>query len=240
MSSQNQQSKERVSAELQKWGDELRARQREESDDEQHSSRHMTLARTEEFVKREYEQNNQVPAEAFRWCFLPFFLGEEVPPEVTQGRGQPNIGHWIALAGGPYRPVDIINESGEKILEVPPVLDNTVLDHSIHDKSAAMREAIVSSREILTHNPAQSNRYLEHLYQHELKRLVVKPLDIDHIIAWNKIFAYYGKPLIAIEGFDLNKLAKDRDNGKNNTADVGATGAAQPAATDDGVEYEDG
>lgn len=223
-----------ISPELADWAERFRGDQTTEEFSAER--RESILKDTEQHVATVRQQPNRISVEAFRHCFLPFFLGEDVAPEVTQGRGQPNLGHWIALAGGPYNEVDLIDDKGVVVLTVPPALDNETLDHSIHDKAASMQEAILTAREILTHSPQMANKHLEHLYAHELKRLVIKPFDIDHIIAWNKIYAYFDKPLIEFPGFDLARLARDRELAKD-----GKPTSAQTTvdAQDDG-EFEDG
>ena len=233
--SENKRAPGTISPELAEWAERMRGEQ--STADFSVERRAQALRQTEEYVALARVQRNQISAEAFKHCFLPFFLGEKVAPEVTQGRPQPDLGHWIAVAGGPYNEVDLVDAAGNVVLTVPPAMDSEVLDHSIHDKSASMHQGIISAREILTHSPLAANKHLEHLYSHELKRLVVKPFDIDHIIAWNKIYSYFGKPLIEFPGFDLEALARDRDRAK--AAQNGATTTDNAPAQDEG-EFEDG
>jgi len=236
--SENKPQSPTISPELAAWAEKFRGEQT--TAEFSVERRADTLRQTEEFVKQARQQHNRISVEAFRHCFLPFFLGEQVAPEVTRGLPQPDLGHWIAIAGGPYNKVDLVDSAGNVVLTVPPAMDSETLDHSIHDKSASMYEGIATAREILTHSPHKANKHLEHLYAHELSRLVVKPLDIDHIIAWNKIYAYFDKPMIEFEGFDLQRLAHDREKEKAAKANPAAATTSQAAQDQDDGDFEDG
>lgn len=71
----------------------------------------------------EKKQPNRIPERVFVQAFLPVFLGESKLPNTSDA-----LINWIAIAGDPFSPVIIMDDKGEELFQVPPVMDSSVVD----------------------------------------------------------------------------------------------------------------
>ena len=71
----------------------------------------------------EKKQPNRIPERVFVQAFLPVFLGES-----KLANTEDTLINWIAIAGDPFSPVIIMNDKGEELFQVPPVMDSSVVD----------------------------------------------------------------------------------------------------------------
>jgi len=74
------------------------------------------------FSALDEENVRSVPEVIFVRDFLPLFSGKPVP------NAQDRLATWYLIAGTPYMPVNIVNQHGQKVIQVPPVLDGAQLN----------------------------------------------------------------------------------------------------------------
>lgn len=73
-------------------------------------------------AKAEQEAKPKVHYLMFREVFLPWFAGDENRKYPTV-----NITHWLSISGNVFQAVDIVDDAGNVIMEVPPYFDRDVL-----------------------------------------------------------------------------------------------------------------
>lgn len=163
---------------------------------------------------------NNLPEKIFRHSFLPLFCGETPPQEVTPGL-------WAAVAGNPFMPVNVIDEEGTVLFQVPSLFDRDAIHVSDKERQhAGLHHVIITMRQIAHQSVAQANNYLRYeLNKRQLTR--VSPALQERVNQFNVILKHYGKPLIVF----------DEENG---VASVQPTASAEGSTTgaSDGPELE--
>ncbi len=126
--------------------------------------------------------------------------------------GRPQIHRWVdEVAGDPNRAVDVIKD-GKILFVVPPIIAPYPTETKYHNSRAA--GAIIDQalrQEILS--PIAAERYVAEaipkIYESvkdssQTKRIIRQVREL-----WNKIYGYYGLPLIPLDGADLPSTPTD-------------------------------
>ena len=131
-----------------------------------------------------------LPESVFVNNFLPMFSGETVPAHI-------NPGQWAAIAGTPYRPVNIIGADGKVLYQVPPLLVRDRVDPTKTPQGLPrMGHVVATTNQLQLVSPRQADHYL----RKELHRRGIVDESSEsvqtNVQQWNAIFARYNKPLI--------------------------------------------
>lgn len=135
-----------------------------------------------------------IPENHFYHVFLPFFARTGNPYNV-------NLGNWASKAGSYFSEMKVINEKGEVVVTVPPILHRDAVkpyDTDIDDHfSAGMNLVRVKSRI----HPKMGLSELRRMLDHRLDAMIVGNVDVlGYVKRWNDIFKHYEYPLIVVEG----------------------------------------
>lgn len=150
------------------------------------------------------EEVNRVPEEVFKNVFLPLFLNKETDSKAS-------IGDWAAIAGNPFKPVDIIDSTGQIIFRVPSIYDREVLDLKVStERTTSTGHILVTYSQLMALSPARAEKYLSSQMGNKISLTNVTQRALDRIKAWNIIFERYGLETVKIEN----------DNKENNSDKV--------------------
>lgn len=144
------------------------------------------------------ENNNlrKIPEGMFKELFLPMFSSKE------NYVGTDLYNKWIALAGGEHNPVEVYDTDGTLVFIVPQMIDTAIIDPIVtsHGSSHSLKLLIDQSiQETGGGNPlAHAKLYSALKDMHFFNGEVFMKSALKGIEAWNKIFSYYGLPLIEI------------------------------------------
>jgi hypothetical protein len=130
---------------------------------------------------------NQLPENVFRESFLPYFTGKGDP-----NAGQRPLTDWIAIAGSPTAPVDIVNAAGEVIFTVPSMMDSSGINVR-GTKGKNLGDMVHDYQLHGDHLPGAQQRYYQNVMEGKLDQMV--PTHTDESAAgqaWSKIFKHYG------------------------------------------------
>lgn len=143
-------------------------------------------------IKQQFDQLDRadvrtVPENIFVHHFLPVFCGEK------KENIQETVAMWTNIAGGSFKPVNIVSTMGEVVAQVPPLQNNRTLDPSKKNnnlayaiKESRAREGLmpVTAQAVLTNQLASKLDSMTQNIQDENKPLEEK---------WNELLARYGK-----------------------------------------------
>jgi hypothetical protein len=147
-----------------------------------------------EALQADEEANvTRLPENVFLASFLPFFAGE---PARTDLNMEVSIGTWIAIAGGPFREVAVVNPTnGDELFRVPPMMEIDGIQVSDR-REISVRDAIQNMMNLSNVSPVRAKAYFQ-------DRMMTLGLQQDpsqfadkYVEAWNKIFARYNRPLL--------------------------------------------
>lgn len=160
-----------------------------------------------ESIKTDLAQQEEVnvprmPERVFKHIWLPFFAGDEkllYKVAITP--------HWVNFAGSIYQKVHVVDERGQVLFTVPPILDRTAIQSLVHSSGKTIGEIVENSQLYANIHPAQGAAYLER--ELDKRALVMKvPVNVvQSLKTWNEIFARYGRPPIALAPEEKGKGA---------------------------------
>ena len=149
-------------------------------------------------AKAEQEAKPEVHYLMFREVFLPWFAGDENRKYPTV-----NITHWLSISGNVFQAVDIVDDAGNVIMEVPPYFDRDVL--RITDPMGLHRDETGKEHRLLhvwhvvaslrDRAPNQADRILIEEIKDRLQAVGVEQKTIAYAERWNRIYEYYGRPI---------------------------------------------
>lgn len=113
-------------------------------------------------------------------------------PILTNYNGEQDLGAWIDVAGSPFLPIKVQNNSGEVIFTVPPIWHRPTLRGSRHHRDS-MSDIIAKAKLKAEVIPQMGDRYLRSRLG---DRLVSGDIDLEEVKIWNQILARYGYPPI--------------------------------------------
>lgn len=149
-------------------------------------------------AKASQEAKPKVHYLMFREVFLPWFAGDSDKkyPSV-------NINHWLSISGNVFQAVDIVDDAGNVIMEVPPYFDRDVL--RIVDPMGVHRDETGKDHRLLhvwhvvsalRHRaPNQADQILIEEMKDRLQAVGVEQKTIAYAEKWNRIYEYYGRPI---------------------------------------------
>lgn len=132
-----------------------------------------------------------IPEEVFKERFLPYFCGEK---SLNEKEGKEVIGLWIGLVGAPMAEGTVVNQAGERLFDVPPMLDSSMIDNS--------RRALKSFSHVSAMTQLQEDRFpnsgLGYFLEQtgEIQKTIITPqpeVFNNNANRWKAIFARYGK-----------------------------------------------
>lgn len=156
----------------------------------------------------------------FKEVFLPFFAGEENLPYKV------DAGNWEKIAGGPFKAVNVVNEYGEVLFQVPPLLNREAISVYEQEGEDALGEVLGRANNLMNIFPARGRQLLNHHFAHRLNTTQGDDKLLETIEIWNKIFKRYNKPLIIIKGIN------------DKTESVSNTDLNNATQSSDGLDYE--
>jgi len=141
--------------------------------------------------KAAHEVRARLPERHFREIYLPMFAGD------AKLNYPVDLNHWVNFAGNPYREVDIINERGEVLYTVPPVLDR----HSVNpmdgsETRTSIAHAISTAQQYGRIHPSQGVNYLNAELTERALIMKVPANVLKDLETWNAIFQRYNRPPI--------------------------------------------
>ena len=134
----------------------------------------------------------------FVQVFLPMFTGEDTR-HVTRA-------NWESLAGGYYNRVEVVNNLGEVLYTVPPLLDRSALKPMYQDGHNSVSSMISHSENLAKLKPSLGQRFLEQELKHRAIVMQLPTNTLKHIVEWNKIYVRYGAPVVRIPGYTDEQL----------------------------------
>lgn len=134
------------------------------------------------------EDVRKLPESIFVRDFLPLFSGES-----TQDR-ENLLSYWYLIAGTPYHPVDLIDERGQFVIQVPPLQDRNVVNPAGgngKELSAVFEEAKQKS----SLSPALGQQIIANALHNNLQNKLSKDVNKEHVALWEALMSHYGKSL---------------------------------------------
>lgn len=128
----------------------------------------------------------QVPEVIFVNYFLPLFCGEDTPMDKMELLSQ-----WYVIAGNNYAPVNVVNSSGEFIIQVPPIHDRSVTNKTDNSKEN-IDYVFKHAKEKSTLSPVMGQNIITNYLKSVFDKMSA---DTDSKISeqWVKLFKHYGK-----------------------------------------------
>lgn len=123
-----------------------------------------------------------LPEYVFTGYFLPRFIGKETSPNW--------VSEWIAIAGTPTSSVDIIDNIGEVLFRVPPIIDTSAIRFN---ETGSNMSSIMSIYQQQSNNlPMLGTRYLMGALHDKGKELVENDNIDMYRQQWSFILNRYG------------------------------------------------
>lgn len=155
--------------------------------------------------------------ESYFRAFVDFFSGEENLMYFGQGEEarEKALATWINVAGGSMNEVTVVRMMGgvkEDLFVVPAVYDRQLLEPVLTESGKpSIYGAVVNANNIMQHSAPHAEHYLESYLGDRLDRMWRPETMLRNADAWNKIFAFYGKPPLVVSV--AKEEAKKKDNG---------------------------
>ena len=140
-----------------------------------------------------YSGGRNIEERYFVYFFLPLFCGES-----TENASElMNI--WHNVAGTLMNSVDVIDESGRVVAVVPPIHDNKVIELNSNNRDNLVYN-LQTAEKISALSPGLGQSIAAKTLDEKAASLLGNGEAVNLIDMWNKLFAYYEKPLIAKTG----------------------------------------
>lgn len=174
-------------------------------------------------VTKYEREKNVLPEHIFISDFLPYFCGERKIDDNPQV-----IPMWCTVAGNPSNEVTILSASGDKLYDVPPLMDSSVFNPTYNHRRSDRQESIddISAQaDLLSQSlPERGERFFNEAFYHRVHMLKNKQFDNTEISQrWLGIFKRYGKVTADTSSGEGEGLAKP---------------AAKSTISDDDLEFE--
>lgn len=183
------------------------------------------IHRISNLIDEQAEQNLvRITERQFREVFLPFFAADEHLPYKV------DAGNWEKIAGSPFREVIVVNEYGQPLFKVPPLLNREAVNVYQQEGHDSMNEVLGRANNLFSIHPAKGKSFLNMHFSKRLSETRGNPKILETINIWNQIFKRYNRPLIIIKGLN------DTEESVNNT-EINKT---ESTANELDYEIEDG
>jgi hypothetical protein len=152
---------------------------------------------------RKIEATNRVELDEFYFrAFLPVFAGDEdlmyFKANDEFSAHQMALIAWGNVAGNPFSEVDVIRvvEGKKEILFTVPGLLNRKLYKPTHSEAGEPNTygAVLNSHHLTNYSTMHGENYLKEFLRKREGRMKVPEMLVHNAQAWNKIFAFYGRP----------------------------------------------
>lgn len=151
----------------------------------------------------------RMPERYFVHLFLPLFrFGKnEMYPTATFEK-------WLTFAGGSNRKVDIIDENGEVLYSVPPMLNrHAVKPMTNQSEFTSLHHVLITVDQVLRMSPAQAQIYADAQLNKRVEMMQAPGYTLEDLNAWNAILARYNiDPIAHVEQKD--EVVIESDDGK--------------------------
>lgn len=133
-------------------------------------------------------------------AFVDFFAGDEKLMYFGEGpeARQKALNAWTNTAGTLLHEVDVIrvvNGKKEVLFTVPPILDRNLVEPvEKADGRPSIYGAVLNAHHLSHRSRAESEQYLRSYLGERLSRMFHAEVMVKNANAWNKIFAFYGRP----------------------------------------------
>ena len=154
--------------------------------------------------------------ESYFRAFVDFFAGEETMMYFGSGREgrEKALATWINVAGGSLNEVNVtrvVAGKKELLFTVPAVYDRSMVEPVLTEKGKpSVYGAVVNANNIVAHSPEHAEHYLNTYLGDRLDRMWRPAAMMRNAEAWNKIFAFYGKPPLVAA---IAQGGEKKDNG---------------------------
>lgn len=136
-----------------------------------------------------HQIKGRLPESLFVNHFLDFFSGEK--PATPDNK---IIEQWISVAGTPMSTVDVINEKGEVLFNVPSLFETNMLDIAKTSTTNSLPEIYGTFDAKVNHIPAVGNKYLADALGDKIQNMVKdSPVLNTNKQKWDEILTRYGK-----------------------------------------------
>lgn len=149
-------------------------------------------------------------------AFVDFFAGEEKMMYFGEGAEarQKAMNVWTNTAGTLLHEVDVVrmvNGKKEILFTVPPILDRNLVEPVEQAKGRpSIYGAVLNAHHLSHRSHHESELYLREYLGERLGRMFHPEIMVKNAEAWNKIFAFYGRPpLVPIVAPEQAKKAND-------------------------------
>lgn len=140
------------------------------------------------FIQESLASNNiknRIPEEVFVGNFLPLFanIKEAIPKNV-------DISIWIAIAGSPFKEVDVVDNSNVVIFTVPPIFCNNSIK-PLSERGEQITNIVAIAEKLSLRSPIEANMYVQNKLYNINKKLHNPIDDSSYKTEWNNIFKRY-------------------------------------------------
>lgn len=136
-----------------------------------------------------HQIKGRLPESLFVNHFLDFFSGEK--PATPDNK---IIEQWISVAGTPMSTVDVINEKGDVLFNVPSLFETNMLDIAKTSTTNSLPEIYGTFDAKVNHIPAVGNKYLADALGDKIQNMVKdSPALNTNKQKWDEILTRYGK-----------------------------------------------
>jgi hypothetical protein len=145
----------------------------------------------------------RLPEHIFTNVFLPLFCGDEdrIYKDAT-------LDTWIAMAGGPYHDVLVVDSADRVLFTVPALFDNSVVN-PIRPDGPSIMHVIETAKQYSNVHPSQGFNYLTRELTRRAIVMKVPTSLISKLDTWNEIFARYNRPPIMV----VTENAQNKETG---------------------------
>lgn len=113
---------------------------------------------------------------------------EHILPQLARRDGDVDLSFWTSIAGNVYRPLNVVNGSGEFLFQVPPLIRQYGSFTNLSVKESVPERLEIARLKTQVH-PQLGETY----YDQEFSKLAhVPPPNNDDALAWDKILVKYG------------------------------------------------
>jgi len=159
----------------------------------------------EQFAELDKRLVRSIPENMFVHHFLPFFSGE------TTENAQEAMTNWITIAGSPMHPVNIVNQQGQVVAQVPPINNNNALDPT--GKDTNMAYAMKEAKSLSGLSPIAGQELILGKLSEKLDNMTAgldqKQTGMQE--RWNDLLKHYNKPPIGHKSTNDKQTSDDSD-----------------------------